>query len=218
MGHEQHGRRLRLPEVKEDLAQPVAHRLVERDERLIEQQEGRADGKRAGERDAASLPAGETGRIGIQIAPELHALQEFDAAAIGAGRRVKHDVYVVTDAHPGKQARRLEHVADRGARLGGLAVEVNGAVDFAVESRGNVEERGFPTTGRAQEATELADRNVELQVLDRGVRRRPAISCEPLAADVDGQSCCYRHRVHRRSSGAMTPYSTTIITTTNESV
>ena len=47
VGHEQHGRRLGLPEVKEDLAQPVADRLVERDERLVKQQDRRADGKSA---------------------------------------------------------------------------------------------------------------------------------------------------------------------------
>ena len=76
-----------------DLAQPAAqlraHLGVERAERLVEQQDARLDGERAGERHALALAAGELGRIALLEAGELDEVEQLHARAsrISALRR-----------------------------------------------------------------------------------------------------------------------------------
>ena len=71
-----------------DLAQPAAQLAadlgVERAEGLVEQQQARLDGQRAGQRDALALAAGELGRIALLEPVELDQLEEFAARARGS--------------------------------------------------------------------------------------------------------------------------------------
>ena len=97
-------------------------------------------------------------------------------------------------------------------------MDIDLAVDLVVEPRGDVEQGGFAAAGWPQQAAELSDRDREMQALDGGVRPRPPIPRKKLPADVHAEPRGYRHRVNRRSSGAMTAYSITIMTTTNASV
>ena len=58
-------------------AQLLAHRGVERAERLVEQQHPRLDGERARQRHALALAAGELRRVAVGEAVEVHELEQL---------------------------------------------------------------------------------------------------------------------------------------------
>src|SRR5207253_275203 len=78
-------------EVEEDA---LAQRLVDRGERLVEQEEARRGHQRAGERDALPLAAGERGRRAIEQRPELERVAQRSEALLVAAAETD----VVADA------------------------------------------------------------------------------------------------------------------------
>ena len=103
----------------------------------------------------------------------------------------------------GSRARRLEHVAGRAGRVCVLSLWMSTKPSTSPSSPAAMLRRVVfpqPDGPRRQQNWPTGTVNCRFSIAVCG--GVPAISCEALAADVDGQSCCQRHRVHRRSSGA----------------
>ena len=68
----------------------LAQLLVERGERLVEEQQLRRLGERAGEGDALALAAGDLVRLAAAEAAELHEVEHLadPVAALGGGHRL----------------------------------------------------------------------------------------------------------------------------------
>ena len=116
------------------LEQLVAHQqpglLVERAERLVEQQQARPRHQGAGDAEPLAHAAGELRRIGLRKRRQAHegermldALADFRLGHAGAAQRERG---VVVDGEPGKARVLLEHHADAVRHLAGdrLALEV----------------------------------------------------------------------------------------------
>ena len=167
-----------------DLAQPAAELAadlrVERAERLVEQQDARLDGERAGERHALPLAAGElTGKALLQ-AGELHEVEEVQhaladfrlgrAAAAGPHRQAEGDV--VEHRHVAEQRVMLEYEADialtqvEAERI--LLAEENASGGRLVEAGEDAQQRGLAGAGRAEQREKLARRHAQRNVVQRG--------------------------------------------------
>ncbi|CAM5594698.1 hypothetical protein SGLAM104S_00239 [Streptomyces glaucescens] len=67
-----------LPQPAQQVENPGPHRHIQRGHRLVEQQQLRLDGQRAGEGDPLPLPAGEAVRVGGRVpGPQAHQAQHL---------------------------------------------------------------------------------------------------------------------------------------------
>ena len=97
-------------------AQPGAHPRVERRKRLVEQQQARRQGQRAGQRDALLLAAGELGRILVGLLGQADQRQQLAHALVDLGARLagrdQAVADIVLDGQVGEQRVGLEHDAE----------------------------------------------------------------------------------------------------------
>ncbi len=160
------------------LAQPDPDVRVERRQRLVEQQDLRARGERAGERHALLLAARKLVRIAAGEVRQLDERQHLVDPRLDLGRRLPGDLEaeadVALDRHIGKERIGLEHHADRAAA--GAEMRDVPAVD-ADRSGGRRLEAGDHPQGRRLAAAAGAQEGHELAALDREVEvlaRRPS--------------------------------------------
>ncbi|MCY1229206.1 hypothetical protein D9M72_415630 [compost metagenome] len=166
----------------------LAQLLVERTERLVEEQHLRPLGKRAGERDALTLAAGKLVRLALGKLFELHQLQHLRDAR--SDIRFRHAVLleaegdVVLDRHVRKERVGLEHHVDRppvGRDAGeALPVENDLTRRRLLEAGKHAQERRLPAARRAEERKELACVDIKRKVVDGGE------IAEPLCHVLDG--------------------------------
>jgi len=153
----------------------LAQLLVERGERLIEQQQLRALDERARERDALALTAGELVRLARAQPPHLHDVEDLaDLAADGVALDaflLEAEGDVLLDAHVRKERVGLEHHVDRALiRRDGShvdAIDVNGASARTLEARQHAQQCGLPGSRAAQQAEDLAATDIERNVIHR---------------------------------------------------
>ena len=160
----------------------LAQLQVERAERLVEQQHRGPVDERPRERDALALAAGELVRARGLAPGQPHQLERLgdaradlvrrDLAALEAERDVALDVEVL------EQRVALEHRVDvaleRRHLLDRLAVEEDLALGRLLEARDHPQRRRLAAPRRPEQREELAALDREVEVVDRGRRRRTA--------------------------------------------
>ena len=157
------------------LAHEQRHLVVERGERLVEEQDLRLDHQRAHDRDELLLAARHL--VGIAVEVELDAEtrdQLLDARAalrLGDLHQLQRIGDVVEGAQPGKQrlAVVLEHVAELDLRQQ-HAVEQDLAGIDRDQPGDHVDQRALAAAVRPEHRDQLAARNVEVElVVDDGL-------------------------------------------------
>src|SRR3989454_2286711 len=148
--------------------------LVERSERLVQQEHVRVEDEAPGERDALLLAAGQLARmlIGEPAQPDkvedlVHALRLLRARKRAHAQR-KGDVAL--DRHVGKQGVVLEDDADVAlvwlAARQILAAELDDAAAGLLEARDHHQRRRLPRAARAEQGEELALVDLEADPVD----------------------------------------------------
>lgn len=94
------------------LAQVRPYLGVQRGERLVEQEDARAQGERAGEGDALLLAAGHLVRVAVSVVGQAHQVEEFGGALAPLGRAdpayAQAEGHVVPGVEVREEAVRLE--------------------------------------------------------------------------------------------------------------
>ena len=152
--------------------------LVERAERLVEQQHGGLDGERAGHGDALLLASGELAREAITELGEAHDLEELvhrlpDLRALNAARlQAIRDV--VGHRHVREERVALEDdpdVAEVGRQvIDGLAVDPNRPRALPHEPGHHAQQRRLAAAGRAEQRDDLAGSHGQRHLGDGGDR------------------------------------------------
>ena len=158
VGHEQGGRTVRLDQVEEQHAQAPRGRLVERDERLVEQQQRRLDHERPGDGRPARHAEREPRGVDLGGAVEPDLVQGAPDPGRDVGRLRQDQRQILGHRAPGQEARLLEDVGEPARAVGRphLALEV------AVEAGDHVEERGLAAARRADDRHRLGGRQLEV--------------------------------------------------------
>ena len=169
VGDQQHGRLVRHPEVLQDRPQLLAGELVERAERLVQQQHARLMDQRAAEIGALEHAAGELPGIAAAEALEADLLQqrvglvaEFGLAQFAELRAERlddlqrqHDVPL--DRHPRQHGRVLEGHADpQRPRRDLAAADDDDAAGRLHQAADETQNGRFAASGRADQCDELA--------------------------------------------------------------
>ena len=184
-----HDRQPELPRERVQLeAEAVAERLVERGERLVEQQHPRPADKRASDRDPLPLPAGERRRVALRVARQPDHLEclfdATDALRLRNPSPAQRVVDVASDVPVRPHGVLLEHHAQlpslrRDAsplpRDDSLA-DAHPASGGRLEARDRAQERRLAGAGRA-------DKREELTVAQREVN---AVEADGAAREADG--------------------------------
>ncbi len=118
MGHEQGGERELRQQLGELITDPAASDRVERPERLVEQQDLRIAGERAGERRALALTAGQPGGPRVRQICDPDSLEQIRTVAPGG------EAHVARDGQMREQAIVLGQIADASV----LGADVNAAL------------------------------------------------------------------------------------------
>ena len=142
----------------------AAQLLVERGERLVEQQHARPLDQRARERDALALAAGELMRLAPLEAFEPHERQHLGNARgdllLRQAVLLQPEGDIARDGEMRKQRVALEHHVDRPPvrRHAGqiLAVEQDAARVRRLEAGEHAQQRGLAAAGRPEQREELA--------------------------------------------------------------
>ena len=129
--------------------QPVGGRLVERDERLVEQQDLRLDRKGARQRRAPRHAERQLGGIAVAEAGQLDGVEDRSQVLRRKGRR-QSEPDVLLHRPPWQQARLLEHGGH--PRLPQLVGD--GAAEIAVEAKHDPQRRRLAAARRADQAGE----------------------------------------------------------------
>ena len=157
----------------------LAAGLIDRGERLVEQQQPRAREQGAPDGDALTLAARELVRAPLEQFAQAEQLHDLVEVARGrAPRRAPLAVaQIAAHASVGKQARVLEDVPD-GAALGrevdAAGVEEHDAVDLdasrvgSEQARHQVDQRGLPAPRRPEQRDHARRRRVEGHVEREG--------------------------------------------------
>ena len=198
-----------LEQVEEQQAQALRGRLVERDERLVEQQEVGLDHERARQRGAARHAQRQARGVDVTrgAEPDLGQRRADPRGRVGAFGQ--HEAQIVLDGAPGQQARLLKDVGETGARR-----RAEPAREVRVEAGHDIEQGGLAATRRADDRQPLAGRHRQPHIVQHELGRRRAHGREPLLAHLEAQR---RHWLTRRSSGCSTPHSISCTTTMNDS-
>jgi hypothetical protein len=170
------------PPLAQPAAQVLADLRVERAERLVEEQDARLDGERAGERDALALAARELRGIAVGEARQPDQVEQLADAALDLRRRrplralsrVQPVGDVVGHAHVLEQRVVLEHEPDRALlhrQEGGVvAAEQDAAAVRRVEPGDDAQQRRLARARGAEQAEQLARAHVEVEVVQHGGR------------------------------------------------
>ena len=155
----------------------LAQLLVERAERLVEEQHLRLLGERAGERDALALAAGQLMRLALGEGRELDQRQHLLDAAVDLGLRhavlLEAEGDVRLDASCAGTARRTgtscwSGAGRAGRRRGPGRRARTSPVGRLLEAGDHAHQRGLAAAGRAEQREELA----LVDARGRGRRRR----------------------------------------------
>ncbi len=149
---------------------------VEVGQRLVEQQQLRLGGQRAGNRDALLLAAGELVRVALRVAAQVDQRQHLGHARGAALARpaLQAEGHVLRDAHVRKQRIVLEHHADA-ALLGAdpatagddLAGDLDLALVGAVEPGDQAQRGRLAAAAGADDQQDLAGRDLEVELAQR---------------------------------------------------
>ena len=198
MRHEQYGMRPLLPQPDDQFADATRGRRVQRNQRLVHQQQVGVDGEGAHQGGAAAHAHRQPLRIAVLGFRQAdHLEQVIDIGRIGVGRQGQFDVF--PHRAPGQQARVLEYIT-QSWRLAGRQSVTDFAVEMAVQPGNQIQQRGLAAAGRADQTDELPGGQFQAQVLNDGSggRLRAGIL---LAVNVDDQRVHRCHLSARRSSG-----------------
>src|SRR5262249_1713819 len=146
--------------------------LVERAERLVEQQHLRIGGKAARERGALLLAAGELARLALGELAHVHQRKHLGHARADALARPLLPLEAVGDVlrHPHVREKRVipEPQAGpapaRGQMVDGLAIEQHAALALADKAGHDAQQRGLAAARRPQQRDEFPARNIEIDV------------------------------------------------------
>ena len=166
-----------------------AQLLVERGQRLVEQQHLRPPRQRARQRHALPLAAGQL--IGLALLQPVELDQRHHLGDAGVDLRARHagalqaERDVVAHGEMRKQRVVLEHHVDRPLvrrhLRDVLAVEQDAALIRRLEAGQHAQQRGLAAAARAQQREELAGADVERQAIHR------AKAAESLGHALDAQ-------------------------------
>ncbi len=178
----------------------LAQLLVERRQRLIQQQHLGATDEGARQRHALALAAGELVRAALPERAELHHVERLlDALLLDrlVERQTAQAVAdVVLHRHVRKQRVRLEHHVDgplvRRHRAHFGPVDADAAAARVCEARQHPQQRRLAATGCPDEREHLALVDIQRDVVDRGM------SAESLADAID-EDLRSRGRIEPRS-------------------
>ena len=155
--------------------------LVERRQRLIQQQQLRALGQGPRQRDARTLPARQRRRA--PVAKPLHADQRQHLRHAVADDRPRRAIHpqaegdVLRHAHMREQGVGLEHHVHRplvGRNAGHvLAIQQDAPSIGLQQPRQHPQQRGLPRPGAAQQGEEFAAVDVEADIVHREVAAEP---------------------------------------------
>ncbi len=173
VGDQERGGARRGEDVAQLTGQPFPHPGVERGERLVEQQQPRLGGQRAGQRDPLPLAARERAGQPVAVALEPHHPQQtghpgVDVAGAPQPRCVAH---VAGHGEVGEELALLEHQREPAA-VGGHPGQV-GAVPAHPARRRRLEpghrpqQRRLAAAGRAEHGHHLAGGHGEVGVAQR---------------------------------------------------
>src|SRR5262249_12219179 len=179
MGDEQHCLALAFPDAEQELLHQRAGLVVERAERLVEEENRWIVGESARDRGALLHAARELLGMVVLETDEPDAVHPF-VHDLGSLRRrhaflAQAEGDVVGDAEPGEQRVRLEHHAAVGA---GCAHRVTIKQDLAggrlIEAGDQAQEGRLAATGRPENRDEVVVGHRERRRLERTRRRSPA--------------------------------------------
>ena len=153
----------------------AAQLRVERAERLVEQQHGRVEDERAGQRDPLLLAAGQLTRPPLRERGHLDQVESLVHAAfdIGLGELAvpQAERHVVSHVKEREQRVALEHrvdVAPVRRHVGDIgAVEQDLARGRLLEARDQPQGGGLAAARRAEQGEELAAGHGQVDVVDR---------------------------------------------------
>ena len=161
--------------------QLLAELGVEGTHRLVEQQHGRLEHQRPGQRDALLLATGELVRLALGHRAHLHELERgADAAAyvvLGGLLVAQPERDVLADVEEREQRVGLEHGVDRPLVRRHLrevaAVEQDLPGVGLLEARDHPQCRGLPASRRPEQREELALSDLEVEAVDRDLVTEP---------------------------------------------
>lgn len=164
MGDEERGGAAERAEPQQIVLQLLARQRVERGERLVEQQQVWITNQRAGDGDAALLPAGKLGGPAHRKIRESDPLQQVERGILvgdgGAALQRDRQQDVVERAQPVEQGRRLEDEAGARARAGQrFAADADCAFARHQQPGGELEQGGLAAAAAAEQAMDLASRD-----------------------------------------------------------
>ena len=172
MRDQQHGGAGLAPQPQQFLAHQQTGLLIERAERLVEQDQPRLQHQCACDAHALAHAAGELRRIGIGEFAQAHEADGVIDAPRGLGRfeagAAQAERDIVVHAEPRQRGVFLEHDADAVRHAGNrLALEDNRAFGRRRQPRQNIEQRGFAAAGGADHAEEFAAPDIEVDRAER---------------------------------------------------
>ena len=161
VGDEQRGLAGALERLRQFALQHDAGLRVDRGERLVEQQHGRIDRQRAGERDALAHAARQLMRIVIGEFAEVERVEQRPGALLPLGQGHSLDLdaelHVLGDGAPRQQQVLLQHEGDVRVRsFDALTVDERFAFARRIEPRADVEQRGLAAAARPDQRDDLA--------------------------------------------------------------
>ena len=174
VGHEQRGERTAGEQRHQLVVQPLAGQLVQRPERLVEQEQLRLEHQRAGQRrphpHAARQRRGPRAVEPGQAHQVQHPLHPAPPLRAGDALQLGEQLDVARHRPPRQQRRVLEDVAEPAGR------DVHRPRRRGLESRHQPQQRALAASRRAHDAHELAAPHPQVQVPDGGgaVGERPA--------------------------------------------
>ena len=158
-----------LAQAGEEVAHVLAGDLVEGRERLVHQQQRRAERHRPHEGDALLHPPGQLVRVGVGELGETDLGEKVAGRARRVARGVAVDLEeqagVAGDGAPGEQGRRLRHEPDTLGEAGcvrAAAVDLDDAGARLVEPADEPQQRRLAAAGGAEDGDDLSGCDVEV--------------------------------------------------------
>ena len=154
--------------------------VVQRRERLVEQQDVGIHDQRTDQCDALAHAARQCFRVGVFKTGEPKTLEVFAGLALGfdavdaAGLEAQK--HVAKHGAPGKQQVLLHHVADAAAQAFDLLAAIMHRARVRLDQAGDdIEDRGLAAAGGAHDADEIARVDVEGEVVEHADFTRFAV-------------------------------------------
>jgi hypothetical protein len=179
VGHEQHGLAIALPDAEQELLHQRAGLVVERAERLVEEENRRIVGKRPGDRGALLHAARQLLGIVVLETGKPDAVHPFKHHLLAHLRRhaflAQAEGDVVDDGEPREERVRLEdHAAVGAGRAHRLAVEQDLAGGRLVEAGDQAQQRRLAAARRPENGDEIVVGHGKRGRLERACRRAAA--------------------------------------------